>query len=205
MTFSLNNLGQVAYTLGEYPEAKDLFQESLTICQEMGDRRGIALCLSFLGDVVQMMGEYQGAKQLYQESSAIFKEIGNQWGSVFSSAKLGYVTCELGDYQAAGDYFGQSLKMALDIQAMPSVMDALVGLASLLIKTGDAEQEQVLEILALALSHPASSRDIQDRAARLLAELQPRLPAGVAKAIQTRGQGSTLEAIAQKMLAEGRG
>jgi predicted ATPase/DNA-binding SARP family transcriptional activator len=204
LTFSLNNLGQVAYTLGEYPQAKDLFQESLAICQEMGDRRGIALCLSFLGDVVQMMGEYQGAKQLYQESLAIFKEIGNQWGSVFSRTKLGNVACALGDYQAAGDYFDQSLQMALDIQAMPGVIDALVGLASLLIKTGDAKQEQVLEILALALSHPASSRDIQDRAARLLAELQPHLPPGAIKAIQTE-QTNTLEMIAQKMLAEGRG
>ncbi|HXV43248.1 MAG TPA: hypothetical protein VEC96_09310, partial [Anaerolineae bacterium] len=127
-----------------------------------------------------------------------------QWGSVFSRTKLGYVACELGDYQAAGDYFGESLKMALDIQAMPSVIDALVGLASLLIKTGNTEQEQALEILALALSHPASSRDNQDRAAVLLAELESQLPAGMVKAMQTRGQTRTLEMMAQEILGKGR-
>ncbi|MBE7555297.1 MAG: tetratricopeptide repeat protein [Anaerolineales bacterium] len=203
MTFSLNNLGQVAYALGEYPEAKAFFEESLTICQEIGDRRGIALCLSYLGDVVQMMAEYQGAKQLYQESLSIFKEIGNQWGAISARTKLGYVT-SLDDIQTARDYFSEALKVALNIQAIPGALDALVGLASLLIKTGGAEREQALEILALALSHPASSRDNQDRAARLLAEVEPQFSAATVKAVRTRGQVNTLETVVRAVLSKER-
>lgn len=201
MTFSLNNLGQVAYALGEYPEAKAFFEESLAICQEIGDRRGIALCLSYLGDVVQMMAEYQGAKQLYKESLSIFKEIGNQWGAISARTKLGYVT-SLDDIQTARDYFSEALKMALNIQAIPGALDALVGLASLLVKAGGAEREQALEILALALSHPASSRDNQDRAARLLAEVEPQLSAGTVKAVRTRGQINTLETVVGAVLSK---
>ncbi|GIK38497.1 MAG: transcriptional activator [Chloroflexota bacterium] len=204
MTFSLNNLGQVAYTLGEYPEAKAFFEESLTICQEIGDRRGIALCLNYLGDVVQMMAEYPGAQQLYEESLSIFKEIGNQWGAISARTKLGYVASQLDDVQTARDYFGEALQMALNIQAIPGALDALVGLASLLIKAGGAEREQALEILALALSHPASSRDNQDRAARLLAGVEPQFPTGTIKAVRARGQVNTLETVVKAVLSKER-
>lgn len=204
MTFSLNSLGQVAYALLEYPQAKAIFEESLAICQDIGDRRGIALCLSYLGDVVQMMAEYQDAKQLYQESLSIFKEIGNQWGAISARTKLGYVTSQLADTQTARDYFNEALKMAMNIQAIPGALDALVGLASLLIKAGDAEREQVLEILALALGHPASSRDNQDRATRLLTELETQLSTETKKGLRIKSQIPSLEKIVKNLLAEGR-
>jgi hypothetical protein len=142
---------------------------------------------------------------LYQDSLAIFKEIGNQWGVIAARTKLGYVVAELGETEAAREYFSDSLQLALDIQAMPGMMDALVGLASLLINSGDAGREQALEILALVLSHPASSRDNQDRSARLLAELEPQLPAETVKAVRTRERTKTLEIVVKEVLGEGKG
>jgi len=201
-TFSFIYLGQVAYTLGEYPAAKAYFEESLAVCQEIGDRRGIALCLNYLGDVVQMMGEDQGARQLYEESLAIFKEIGNQWGVISAKIKLGIITDKLGETPAARVYLNQALKLALDIQAIPLVMDTLVGWAALLVKGGQVEQ--ALEILALTLSHPASSRENQDRAARLLAELEPQLPKEAGQTKQTRDRTRTLEMMVKKILREGK-
>jgi tetratricopeptide (TPR) repeat protein len=200
MTFSLNILGQVAYALLECPQAKAFFEESLAICQDIGDRRGIALSLSHLGDVVQMMAEYQGARQLYQESRSIFKEIGNQWGLITASTRLGYVTNHLGDTETARDYFYSALKMSIAIQAVPGALDALLGLASLWIKTGQGSQAEAMEILALALSHPASSRDHQNKAARLLADLQPY--SGTAQAVRTGEQVETLEIVAKRILGE---
>jgi tetratricopeptide (TPR) repeat protein len=202
-TFSFIYLGQVAHTLGEYPAAKAYFEESLAICQEIGDRRGIALCLGYLGDVVQMMGEDQGARQLYEESLAIFKEIGNQWGVISAQTKLGAVAGKLGDSLTARTYLKEALKLALNIHAIPLVMDALVGWAALLIKGG--QTEQALEILTLTLSHSASSRENQDRAARLLAELEPQLPKEAGKVKQTRDRTSTLEMMVKRVLGEGKG
>jgi hypothetical protein len=94
--------------------------------------------------------------------------------------------------------------MALDIQARQDIVDALVGLASLLINSGEAGREHALEILALALNHPASSRENQDRAARLLAELQPQLPAEAVKAVRTRERANTLEMLVKAALGEQR-
>lgn len=196
ITFSLNLLGQVAHTSGEYLEAKRFFQESLVISQAIGDDRGVALCLNYLGDVVQMLAEYQGAKQLFQESLTIFKEIGNQWGVISTQIKLGYVAEMLEENAVAKGYFKDALALALEIQAVPLLLDALAGLALLMITEGNSDQEFVLELLALILNHPASSQDTRDRAARLLAELEPQLPVQA----QLGQPAKTLEALVVKLL-----
>ena len=185
VTFALNTLGQVAYTLGDYQEAKRLFQESLAICQEVGDDRGTALCLAYLGDVVQMLKEYVGAKQLFEESLAIFKEVGNQWGVISATIKLGYVVMEMGDYNVAKKDFTGALHLALNTQAIPAVLDALVGLAYLINKTEPAKEKEILDVLSLALNHPASSQENQNRAAQLLTRLGPELKMETVRAART--------------------
>jgi predicted ATPase/DNA-binding SARP family transcriptional activator len=203
MAFSLNILGQIAYTLEDYGEAKALFQESLAICQAIDDRRGTGLCLNYLGDVVGKMGDVRGAQQLYGESLATFREIGNQLGIISTHIKLGYSTGELGDYATARGYFHQALQMGLEIQALPAVLDALVGEAMLIMRGGQGKTAQVVEILALAFSHPASSRDNQDRAARLLDELASQLPPEAVKVAQAKVQASSLNALAQQIMSNG--
>ena len=203
MTFSLNILGQVACALAEYPEAKYFFQESLAICQELGDRRGIALCLNYLGDVARTSAAYPEAQDLYQQSLAIFKEIGNQWGLISSLAWLGETASMLTAYQAAQEYFHAALKLAGDIQAAAATLDVLIGLAGLLAKGG--ELQWAVEILALTLNHPASSREVQNRAASLLNELEPQLtPEAVARA-RVASHATTLAGVVQELLrvAEG--
>ncbi|MCB0164289.1 MAG: tetratricopeptide repeat protein [Anaerolineae bacterium] len=195
ITFALHILGQVTFALDDYTDANDYFQESLAICQAIGDDRGIALSLSYLGDGVQMMGEYPGAKQLYQESLAIFEEIGNQWGIISGQNKLGYISNELGETDAAERHFAAALDLAESIQAVPAMLDALVGLVALRIKRGDDDWPRILEALALALNHPVSSRSNQDRAARLLAELEPRLPAHTLSDLQAKPQTRSIKDI----------
>jgi hypothetical protein len=91
------------------------------------------------------------------------------------------------------------LRLALSLKIVPAVLDILVGLAALLIKAG--EWSQALKLLRVGLSHPASSRDNQDRAARLLAELEPQLPAGLAAKIETGDPATALETMVQEILA----
>ena len=195
ITFVLQILGQVAFAVDDYAEANHYFQESLAICQAIGDDRGIALSLSYLGDVIQMMDEYPGARQLYQESLAIFEEIGNQWGIMAGHNKLGHISNELGETDAAERHFAAALDLAESIQATPAMLDALVGMVALRIKRGDDDWSSILEALALALNHPVSSRSNQDRAARLLAELEPHLPANALSRLQAEPQTQSIAEI----------
>jgi hypothetical protein len=55
------------------------------------------------------------------------------------------------------------------IQANPLALDALVGLASLIIQ--DKQQEQAVRLLQLAYHHSASSQETREKAAQKLVEI----------------------------------
>jgi hypothetical protein len=73
-----------------------------------------------------------------------------------------------------------------------------VGVAYLLSKVED--QEKAVELLALALYHPASMLATRDRAARLLLEMGALLPPDVLAAAKERGQAFDLEATVAELL-----
>ena len=76
-------------------------------------------------------------------------------------------------------------------------LNTLVGLAMLLVanEPDDVAPEQAIELLALALHHPASEYETRGKASRLLDKLASRLPAELAAAAQERGQLKILETV----------
>jgi len=61
-----------------------LYQESLAIGKEIGDKQGEATSLNNLGEIATARGDMEEAERLYQESFVINKEIGNPQGMVDS-------------------------------------------------------------------------------------------------------------------------
>jgi tetratricopeptide (TPR) repeat protein len=193
MTFSLTYLGTVAKALGDYQEAKQLFQESIVIGESIGDQRGRATGLNNIGDAVAALGEYSEAKQLYQESLTIFREIGNQLGIITSLTNLGNISCALGEYQEAWRLFQSALKLALANRVTPKVLDVFAGVAELWLK--EEKTQRALEILVLIVNHPASSKENQDRAVRLLSDLMPQLSAEMMSLTEQIEQGKLVEEL----------
>jgi hypothetical protein len=108
--------------------------------------------------------------------------------------------CGLGDFKRARRYFYQALETAMAVGEMSRLPLVLVGTATLL--AGEGEKERALELLALALHHPASWQWTKDRAAVLVAELEAGLsPDAVAAALE-RGRTRDLEATVAELLAE---
>jgi hypothetical protein len=149
--------------------------------------------------------EWAEAKRLYNEGLAISKELGDQWNIALSLNHLGQITHALGELQEAKQYFLTALKTAMEAQAAPITLDALVGLVILLVKEQAdtaqsklANKEQAMEWLALVLNHPASRQDTKNRASQLLAEL----PSSIIATAQERGQSRKLEEVVAEILAE---
>jgi len=78
-------------------------------------------------------------------------------------------------------------------------MFAVVGLGSLLAR--EEEPERAVELLALALHHPATDQVTRDRAQELLAGLESTLPPEAFAAATARGQTLDLEEVAAEMLS----
>jgi tetratricopeptide (TPR) repeat protein len=73
-------LGALAQDTGEYDEARQLYQQSLKILQELGDKSGVSSSLHNLGMLSQYTGEYDEARKLYQQSLEIKQELDDKSG-----------------------------------------------------------------------------------------------------------------------------
>ena len=89
MSSSLHQLGMLAQATGEYDEARKLYQQSLKIDQELGDKSGVSSSLHNLGVLAQDTGEYEEARKLYQQSMKIKQELGDKSGVSGSLQSLG--------------------------------------------------------------------------------------------------------------------
>lgn len=101
--------GVLADAQGDYAAARALFEESLAINRELGDRRGIAVSLNNLGIVTLRQQDYTAARFLYEESLAIWRELGNRRAIALSLNNLGNVANMQGNYAAARSLHEESL------------------------------------------------------------------------------------------------
>ncbi len=197
IAFSLRDLGDVARLQGQHIQAERYYRKSLIMAQEINLQQEKIYSLLGLGKLAQTSGDYTQAKQFFQESLAIHTEIGVRSELPEAFVGLGWATYGLGDYQEAKQYFHAALKVVTESREIPVALDALAGLATLLARTGDLEGS--LELLMLALHHPAGSQETKDRLASLQVELAAELPPEVVAAAETRGKGRTLERMEEKI------
>ncbi len=196
--FCLQTLSVTATVLGKHAEAQRLLAESLEICRALNDRWVMGNTLISLGRMALASGEATRAEGLFRESLALYTEIGERRNVALALSHVGKALSMQGAYAEARNCFLDSLKMAMEVQAIPAILDTLVGLAGAQAKEG--AMEQALELLTHALSHPASSREMKDRAERLRAELEGQLSPQQIEAARSRAQAKTFEAIVAEIL-----
>ena len=81
--------------------AHALFEESLLLWKELGDRKAVARALSNLAIVVNSQGDYSRARELYAECLAIFEALGDRTGVAWSLNHQGDAAREQGDWRTA--------------------------------------------------------------------------------------------------------
>jgi len=111
LSTSLYNLGEVAQYRGDFARALELQTESLSLKREVGDKRGIALCVNNLGDIARLRGDYAGAASLYGESLPLFRELGDKRNVTFCLEGLAEVACTEMEYERAARLFGAAVAL----------------------------------------------------------------------------------------------
>ena len=197
---SLNNLGLVADILGQVTEARGLYRESMAICKQLGDRYGMANSLNNLGYLAQAQGEKAQAKRFYQESLALYREIGNRWGVANVLTNLGGASLALGEVEEAERHYHQGLKAALEVQALPIAMEALVGIATLLTRRG--YHERAVELLGFAEAQDVTDKETKDRCSHLLTELESKVASETFAAARDSAATLRLESVIAQVLGE---
>jgi len=174
IAMAYKNLGNIVGDSGDYEQARSFYQTGLTICQDIGYRWGAAALLNNLGNVAWETGNYDEARQYCARSVAVWREIGFLWGIAGSLETLANVDLALGDTRHARAYIREALEIALAINAVPLVLQLLVGLARLLASEGDPKSAG--DLLAYALHHPAMDEEGRMKARALSRELAVSVP-----------------------------
>ena len=109
-----HQLGSVAQDLREYQQARDYYQQALSLYIEFGDRYEQANTLHQLGMVAQDLREYQQARDYYQQALSLYIEFGDRYEQANTLHQLGMVAQDLREYQQARDYYQQALSLYIE-------------------------------------------------------------------------------------------
>jgi len=109
MAIAINTQGISFLVKGDYANAMDYYMSSLTIWEQIGNKRGIANSLNNIGIIYKEQGDYASAIDYYNRSLAIREEIGNKKGIATSYTSIGNIYSAQKDYTKAIDYHTRSL------------------------------------------------------------------------------------------------
>src|SRR5260370_12794404 len=149
------SLHGVARTLfvsqGDSAALRSLFEESLALFREVGDKDGNAACLSHLGLIALQQGDASTARQLAEESVALGRETGDPFNTAWFLAVLAKVEARQSDHAGARAHHEQGVAMAIKLGGRVHIPFILEGMASLLARQGEPGQAVRLWGVAEAL------------------------------------------------------
>jgi len=130
---SLWGLGDVARQRGLLAQAGELFAQSHTLYEEIGDVHGVADHWVGLADIARQKGDLDAAETLYKEAEARFSILGNQYCMARGRNGLGEVARMRGELGRAADFYRSSLALLTRLSSaddiFPRVNLALTALA----------------------------------------------------------------------------
>ena len=151
---ALNGAGVMAYTQGDYGQAKVLCQESLELFRKLGNRRGIASSINGLAFVAMVAGDYAAASGMFEESLVLFRELGDKWNladTLYFSALAASFRVDQTDTAAARSMVEESLAISRELGDQRGLAYSLnlLGFVSLLQGEGSAACPLIEESLAI--------------------------------------------------------
>src|SRR6266498_952378 len=109
---TLNNIGEVYWSLGETRKALEKYNEALPIYQAAGDRRGEAGTLYNIGAVYWSLGEMRKALEKYNETLPIYQAVGDRRAEAIILNSIGLVYDSLGERQKALEKYNEALPLS---------------------------------------------------------------------------------------------
>jgi class 3 adenylate cyclase/tetratricopeptide (TPR) repeat protein len=108
---ALNGLGIVASRTAKKQEAREYFEQALSICEKLGDRNGYSKLITELGTLYRNEGEIDKAIQMYQISLQTARLVGNKNLEATVLYNIGEAHYYLQQDDIALEHFEQALEI----------------------------------------------------------------------------------------------
>jgi tetratricopeptide (TPR) repeat protein len=106
----------------DYAAARSLFDESLTICRELGNKQGIGCTLNNLGAIAFALGDYETARSRFAEGLRMTQELGEQITLSYSLDGFAALAVKRRDAERASQLAGaaEHLRESLGFETEPA-------------------------------------------------------------------------------------
>jgi tetratricopeptide (TPR) repeat protein len=145
IAWSLHTLGLIAKRNADYKRAVPLFEDSLALGREMGDKWWVSTELIQLGDVARAQGDKDRAATLYADALTLAREVGEKRQIAYSLVNFAIQALDKGEYERAAQLYRESLALLRKIRDRGFVtLGCLEGLASFACHQGHFERAATL-------------------------------------------------------------
>jgi predicted ATPase/class 3 adenylate cyclase/Tfp pilus assembly protein PilF len=155
---ALNAAGGLAWAQCDYESAQTLYEESLALEYERGNREGISRVLTNLGTIVGTQGDYTRAVLLLEEGLSLHRQLGNKQGIAFALNNLGEIVQKQGHYRRAKGLYEESLALHRERGDRHSIAILLSNLGTVAQYDGDYVRAQASFEESLALFREMRSK-----------------------------------------------
>jgi len=167
--------GMVSHALASdpasYAQATAFFTDSLSLCRDLGDARGIALSLGNLGLLATGQGALEEGIPLLEESLMLLRELGDRERIASALSNLGAAALQAGNSERAEAALQESLQLRRELNDRPAVAASLTALARAAVSRGDRKMATALLAEALTLSRELGATPVVADAIDELAQL----------------------------------
>ena len=151
-------LANLCVTRGDLSRAEWLYQESLELLEQIGDRQGKAASLHQLAAIYLTRGDLSRAELLYQESLELNEQIGDRRGKAASLHELAAIYLTRGDLSRAESLYQESLELKEQIGDRKGKAVSLARLATIYMTRGDLSRAESLYQQSLELLEQIGDR-----------------------------------------------
>jgi predicted ATPase/DNA-binding SARP family transcriptional activator len=142
---ALYALGFLLWSLADYQQVQVHAEASLTLYQELGDERGIALALNLLGVTARAQRDYPRAIPLLEQSLAISGQLGDKQAVCYRLYDLALVWWRHGEYKQAEHLLEESLALGREVGDTMRMAETKTGLAVVARAQGKYHKADVLD------------------------------------------------------------
>ena len=155
---SLNGLGNIYLTLGNYERADSALRKALVVEQRLGSMVGAAINYANLGSIFEHRGEIDSAWVYYRYSMEANQKAGSTLGIALCHSSFGSLYEQAQQYDEAAREYEAGYQLMQDSKDEWHKLNLLVALAS--VHSAMRDDAQMLQYLSLARS---KAEQIQDK------------------------------------------
>ncbi|WP_293334440.1 CHAT domain-containing protein [Microcoleus sp. CAWBG58] len=134
---TLNNIGLAYNDLGNQQQAREYFNQALTLFRAMGDRTKEATALTNIGLAYNDLGEKQTALDYYNQALLLRRQVRDRRGEALTLNNIGVAYSESAQKQQAQDYFNQALPLFRAVGDRPGEALTLYNIANIKANSGN--------------------------------------------------------------------